>query len=215
MDGDVRRDIDRAGAAVRNVVTAVNHHEPAAPVGADGRRRHAGLGLHVAVPGVQGAAAGHMKTARGALGGGDVRILHIGHAVLIGKDARAAGDGGVDGHVVHIQLAVGDEEGGAHAVEAGGVAAGAHAAVGERGIRHGGRRAVVHMDDVLIPVHGLHGHAVESRVLGDVQDRVVAVGLPGAAAPRRRAHAAAGERAHGQEHAQRHKHCQELGSVFH
>ena len=222
MDGDVGRDIHSAGSAVRDIGAAVDDHEPAAAIGADGSRSHAGLGLNIAVPGIQRAAAGDMQTARRALGGVDVGALDIGYAVAVREHARAAGRDGLDIDVIDIHLAVGDEQGRAYAVEAGLVAAGAAAAVCEGGVRNMGGRALVYMDDVLVAVDGFHVYTVKILVAGDVDHGIVGIGLAGTAAaghahaPGRLAGGLAGsEGAQAENHAQRNDKRKKLGCFFH
>ena len=159
-----------------------------------------------------------MQTACGALGGVDVGVLNVGNAVVIRKYACAAGNGGLDLHIVHIHLAVGDKQCCADAVEAGGVAGGAGTSVFEAGVFDGGGCAFVNMDDVLVAGHGFHIRAVELGVLGDVENGVVAVGFSGASAGAAGGGAgsfAGGESAQGEDHAQRDDQSQGLGCCFH
>ena len=123
-----------------------------------------------------------MHAARGVPGGGDGGVGDGDHRVAIGEHARAAVGVGGDCGIGDGQRAAGGQNGRAHAVEAGRVAAGG--VVGRAG--HGG---AVHRDGsagdqqrVLIRAGGLDGLAGDGRVLAQRPRRVVGVGLAAHAA---------------------------------
>ena len=193
--GDVRHAVDggRAGAqrTVGDIGAAVDHHDAAAPIGADGSGG-ATLGGDGAVSGVERSAAGHHNAA-GAAGalGGDGGVLQINGGVSVGEDAvgaaglrlhGAAPDGQVRGG--GFVLGIG-KYAGVDAVKAGVVPIEVAGRLGDGGISQRSRDAGTHPQGDLRVIDGIREGLPGIVSALQLRDRVAGIEPEGAAAGRR------------------------------